>query len=384
MALPVWGNLQKSQIDSETIEEAIARLIQGHEDDSDAHIEVGESLQSHKASAIIDHVVSSIIADKIGAGEVTAPKIIVGAKTADCMVAVTGGDYTNIQAAIDAGKKTIFVSAGTYVLDADIVLDGGITLIGENKINTILDFDSSALQMILNGEGNKLSGFQFKNSTDANGALYIETSNFNNISDVLFGAGITQIGIKVKDDSHYNLILNNIFVTKGIVDAGPYTRISNNTFNFSGAGTGIIGGGSYEGLYSYNTFNDMEIGISATYAKIIIGNSISDITVKGIDVGGGDCIVKDNYIIGFAGADFGIYVNTNGNVISGNFIQGVGDCIYVDGGNNNSITANRATSSLNKSINIDSGTENIVTGNQATSGITDNGTDTILDNNVVT
>lgn len=61
----VWGNLYKSQISAEKIEEAIARLIQAHEDDPDAHVETGESLNSHKASAIIDHVASSIIADKI-------------------------------------------------------------------------------------------------------------------------------------------------------------------------------------------------------------------------------------------------------------------------------------------------------------------------------
>lgn len=75
MALPVWGNLAKSQIDNETIEEAIARLIQAHEDDSNAHVEVGESLYSHKAAAIIDHLVSSIIADKIKKEEVVIEKL---------------------------------------------------------------------------------------------------------------------------------------------------------------------------------------------------------------------------------------------------------------------------------------------------------------------
>lgn len=75
MPLPVWGNLNKSQIDSETIEEAIARLIQAHEDDPNAHVETGESLESHKASAIIDHVVASIIADKIADGEVIVSKL---------------------------------------------------------------------------------------------------------------------------------------------------------------------------------------------------------------------------------------------------------------------------------------------------------------------
>lgn len=70
-----WSNLAKSQISSETIEEAIARMIQEHENDSNAHTETGESLQSHKAAEVIDHVVDSIIRDKIKRGEVSWGKL---------------------------------------------------------------------------------------------------------------------------------------------------------------------------------------------------------------------------------------------------------------------------------------------------------------------
>ncbi len=66
----VWGMLPKSQIDSETIEGAINRLILVHEQDEESHLGTGESLQSHKASEIIDHLASSIIADKIKLNEI--------------------------------------------------------------------------------------------------------------------------------------------------------------------------------------------------------------------------------------------------------------------------------------------------------------------------
>lgn len=59
-----WGMLSKSQIDPETIEEAIARIIAEHNADEEAHLSAGQSLQSHKASEIIDHVVGSVLADK--------------------------------------------------------------------------------------------------------------------------------------------------------------------------------------------------------------------------------------------------------------------------------------------------------------------------------
>jgi hypothetical protein len=75
MAAETWGLLAKSQIDPETIEEAIARLITAHNAAEESHLAVGQSLQSHKASVIIDHLASSIVEDKIGDGEVTIEKL---------------------------------------------------------------------------------------------------------------------------------------------------------------------------------------------------------------------------------------------------------------------------------------------------------------------
>lgn len=71
----VWGNLVKSAISAEKIEEAIARFIQSHEEDPDAHIEEGESLYSHKASETIDHLVASVVSDKLKTLAVSIDKI---------------------------------------------------------------------------------------------------------------------------------------------------------------------------------------------------------------------------------------------------------------------------------------------------------------------
>ena len=70
MAIPTWGMLEKSQTDPEKIEEAIARLIAEHNNDEAAHLGAGQSLQSHKASEIIDHAISSVVSDKIAEGAV--------------------------------------------------------------------------------------------------------------------------------------------------------------------------------------------------------------------------------------------------------------------------------------------------------------------------
>lgn len=61
----VWGLLAKSQTDDTTIDEAVDAKIAVHEADPDSHLGESESLQSHKASAIIDHLAGSILADKM-------------------------------------------------------------------------------------------------------------------------------------------------------------------------------------------------------------------------------------------------------------------------------------------------------------------------------
>jgi hypothetical protein len=65
MAIDTWGDKPKSQVDNSTVDEEIALLIQAHDDDADAHLDATQSLQSHKASEIIDHLARSIISDKL-------------------------------------------------------------------------------------------------------------------------------------------------------------------------------------------------------------------------------------------------------------------------------------------------------------------------------
>jgi hypothetical protein len=63
----VWEYLPKNQVDNETIEQAIARLIAVHEGASDSHLGVGESLAAHKAADVIDHPAQSVLPDKFDA-----------------------------------------------------------------------------------------------------------------------------------------------------------------------------------------------------------------------------------------------------------------------------------------------------------------------------
>lgn len=124
MANPNWGMLAKSQDDAETIEEAIARLISAHNEDSEAHLSEGGSLQSHAASEIIDHLADSIIADKISDRTVSPEKlnfskfsIIPSFESLDCYgisktgtganVALYGGGCVIITCGTSVGNKSV-------------------------------------------------------------------------------------------------------------------------------------------------------------------------------------------------------------------------------------------------------------------------------------
>lgn len=60
----VWGMLPKAQDDPETIEQAISRLIDVHNDDSTSHVGAGQSLAAHRENEIIDHLAGSVKNDK--------------------------------------------------------------------------------------------------------------------------------------------------------------------------------------------------------------------------------------------------------------------------------------------------------------------------------
>ena len=132
-----WGLLPKSQIDIETIEEAIARLISDHNEDEESHLGIGQSLQSHKASEIIDHVVASIIADKIKNGEVTIEKLFEDKYYfRSAFESLDGWDPDTVGFASDVligGGTCVIVGSGGVGDYAQITLNGGAYDVDKTK-----------------------------------------------------------------------------------------------------------------------------------------------------------------------------------------------------------------------------------------------------------
>jgi hypothetical protein len=83
----VWGLLTKSLTDSETIEEMVDRKIAEHEENPEAHMGDGESIDVHRKTDIVDHKVGSVVYDK------TTMKEFVYTNSFDSLTGFnTGGD----------------------------------------------------------------------------------------------------------------------------------------------------------------------------------------------------------------------------------------------------------------------------------------------------
>jgi hypothetical protein len=69
MSTETWGLMPKSQIDAETPEEAIVRLIAEHEADPEAHTGVDESIAVHRENDVLDHKAGAVKNDKLSMTE---------------------------------------------------------------------------------------------------------------------------------------------------------------------------------------------------------------------------------------------------------------------------------------------------------------------------
>lgn len=121
----IWGTLSRAVNDSTTIDNAIATAVQAHDDDPEAHLEAGQSLTTHRAAEIIDHLAESVVNDKI-AGIARAYKAIVGSGLE--------GDFDTLQAAIDyvagVGGGSILITPGEYYLSGAVTFPSNINLYG--------------------------------------------------------------------------------------------------------------------------------------------------------------------------------------------------------------------------------------------------------------
>ena len=241
----------------------------------------------------------------------------------DAIIAPSGGDYTDIQSAINAGKHKLFVRAGTYTLSADITFAADETVILGESFDTIIDCGVN-YKININARPNCLiSGIKVTGTQTTNGLIY-SAAGGSGIVEKNYIDGVLPIELSGNASDKIFTVRDN-FITgssgrKGIVNY--YGTIQNNfMFNF---------GTSTSGVDVYGT-NGADI-ISGNYFYNIGGTNTNNVIV----IRGGDNVI-DNHIENVVAKSIkdctGIYrgVNTIGNHLKNIGTTGE-ENIGIDGG----------------------------------------------------
>lgn len=129
----IWGGLQRANNDPTVIDEAISEAIVAHNDDPDAHLGDDQSLQSHRASEIIDHLAESVVNDKIGRTARRYMAIVDPDSESDFDTIASAVEFCN-----DNGYGDIYIVAGTHWISEPLYLDARINLYGAGQQETII------------------------------------------------------------------------------------------------------------------------------------------------------------------------------------------------------------------------------------------------------
>ena len=163
MANPyIWADLARANNDPTTIDEAIGVAIQAHDDDPDAHLDVDQSLQSHRASEIIDHIAESVVNDKISHIARTYTAIVDPGSDVDYDTIESAHAY-----AVSVGGGSVYIVPGEYYLSTKIEIDGSVNFYGSDKDSVIIHTDNASNKFFETGYWSAGWGgsFNFQNIT---------------------------------------------------------------------------------------------------------------------------------------------------------------------------------------------------------------------------
>ncbi len=196
--------------------------------------------------------------------------------------------FHTIQDGINASNEgdTIFVFNGTY--SSDLIIVKSISIIGENKNNTIISANSTDLSIYIRKANYiRLSNFTIKNKNGGNGEIFIFEANYTTIENNILTNNEYAITLF---ESHYNTISNNLFESRKEGRSIDLIDSSNNTLE--------------KNIFINN--QDIAIEISPrSNDNLIENNIITDTEFYGIYMfNSSRNIIQDNTIINNSGGIF--------------------------------------------------------------------------------
>jgi len=256
---------------------------------------------------------------------------------------VVPDDFLSVFDAVEAASEgdTIYVKSGTYdsPINQTLVIDKSLSLIGEDKNFTVLNFVPPLVQTTIItqtfwvrdapirivADNVTISGFTI-DTIGKTGMVKPEVTGTGNNIRIVDNNILT--GVYLKSGSHQTVTENNItgmlrvggshqtitdnIVTKGIESGGSYSNITNN----------VVTVGGDVGIYVSGSFN------------LIQGNTVTG-GYRGFGVSGDGNIITNNnatVLMGVSGSENIFYGNTitsnlavlgNNNTFYANYIQGL-------------------------------------------------------------
>ncbi len=327
------------------------------------------------------------------------------ARNYEAVVDVNGsGDYTDIQAAIDAGELNIFVRKGVYTLTSDISLVSGLTIIGEDKNDVKINLNSDYKIKTTN------TSVDFKTMTVANNSDIFTCSTSNiNINNLIVVSGVSYLVKSITDSTHlvvdrnyngssgvivgcyYGDFWNNIKISNFTLYGGNLSFSSgcielNDTINSeldnlivrdNTGGNGIllveyafnnrlsnldlinnnengiwVSQSGYNTINNVNCFNNHENGILNSGENNIFSNITSNNNdKKGIDIEAGSYNCLSN-IETLNNNDTGIYLSGNFNIVNSILAENNNGYGILLGGSNNSIANSNFSRNKNTGVHL--------------------------------
>lgn len=157
----IWGNLNKTINDPTLIEEAISGAINDHNDDPDAHVGPNQSLESHRAAEIIDHLAESVVNDKIRRTARRYVAIVDPSSEFDFPTLTSAVAYAN-----SAGGGDIFIKRGVHYITGSLDVIPTVSFYGEGIGETVVESTNTG--------GSGLFYYKDTRAGDGYGVLYEE------------------------------------------------------------------------------------------------------------------------------------------------------------------------------------------------------------------
>jgi len=267
----------------------------------------------------------------------------------------TGLSYQTIQEAVNANETldghTLQVDSGTY--NEHLTINKSISLIGQSKIDTIIDGDGNQTIIKVTTDNVTIAGFTLQNTTTGYSAIRVEDSEGNNITDNVIKN--SYYGIQLYN-SRNNTVTHNQAVNNSY--SGIYLYFSHensvSNCNFSkNNNAGIFTFNSTNNLIYSNSITNHKFGISLTDS---INNRIYDNTISQAELGiriinsHNNLVFLNNVSRSQSGIQIG---DSNSNTISNNTVSSNSkDGMLLESSNNNVLQNNTVQNNENSGVNL--------------------------------